>query len=39
MVDPTGDGADVTFAVMDRIKRKMLHRTGLGELVAPAIPA
>ena len=35
VVDPTGDGADVTVAVMDRIKREMLHRTGLGEMIAP----
>ena len=37
VVDPTGDGADVTFAVLDRIKRDMLHRTGLGDLIAPKV--
>lgn len=37
VVDPTGDGADVTFAVLDRIKREMLHRTGLSELIAPKV--
>lgn len=37
VVDPTGDGADVGFAVVDRLKREMLHRTGLGELTAPKV--
>lgn len=37
VVDPTGDGADVTFAVMDRVKREMLHRMGLSELIAPRV--
>jgi NAD(P)-dependent dehydrogenase (short-subunit alcohol dehydrogenase family) len=35
-VDPTQDGADVTFAVMDRVRTEMLHRVGLSELLAPA---
>jgi NAD(P)-dependent dehydrogenase (short-subunit alcohol dehydrogenase family) len=34
-VDPTQDGADVAFAVMDRVRTEMLHRVGLSELLAP----
>ena len=34
-VDPTQDGADVTFAVMDRVRSEMLHRVGLAELLSP----
>ncbi|MCX8563024.1 SDR family NAD(P)-dependent oxidoreductase [Mycolicibacterium mucogenicum] len=32
-IDPSGDGADVGFAVMDHLKAEMLHRTGLSELL------
>ncbi len=32
-IDPSGDGADVGFAVLDRLRAEMLHRTGLGELL------
>jgi NAD(P)-dependent dehydrogenase (short-subunit alcohol dehydrogenase family) len=35
-VDPTQDGADVTFAVMDRVRAEMLHRVGLSDLLTPA---
>ncbi|WP_193044724.1 SDR family NAD(P)-dependent oxidoreductase [Mycolicibacterium baixiangningiae] len=35
-VDPTQDGADVGFAVLDRLKAEMLHRTGLSELLRAA---
>jgi len=35
-VDPTQDGADVAFAVMDRVRAEMLHRVGLSELLTPA---
>jgi NAD(P)-dependent dehydrogenase (short-subunit alcohol dehydrogenase family) len=35
-VDPTEDGAEVTFAVMDRVRAEMLHRVGLSELLTPA---
>jgi len=35
-IDPTQDGADVTFAVMDRVRAEMLHRLGLGDLLVPA---
>src|SRR5262249_22615060 len=37
-IDPTQDGADVTFAVMDRVRREMLHRVGLSDLLVPAMP-
>jgi hypothetical protein len=35
-VDPTQDGADVAFAVMDRVRTEMLRRVGLSELLTPA---
>lgn len=35
-VDPTEDGADVGFAVIDRLKAEMLHRVGLQDLLKPA---
>jgi NAD(P)-dependent dehydrogenase (short-subunit alcohol dehydrogenase family) len=28
-IDPTQDGADVAFAVMDQVRTEMLHRVGL----------
>lgn len=34
VVDPSRDGADVGFAVTDRLRAEMLHRTGLAELLA-----
>jgi NAD(P)-dependent dehydrogenase (short-subunit alcohol dehydrogenase family) len=34
-VDPTQDGADVAFAVMDRVRAEMLNRVGLSDLLAP----
>jgi NAD(P)-dependent dehydrogenase (short-subunit alcohol dehydrogenase family) len=34
-VDPAGDGADVGFAVTDRLRAEMLNRVGLAELLAP----
>jgi NAD(P)-dependent dehydrogenase (short-subunit alcohol dehydrogenase family) len=34
--DPTHDGADVSFAVIDRIRAEMLHRVGLADLLTPA---
>lgn len=36
-VDPTQDGADVVFTVMDRIKAEMLHRVGFADLLTPRI--
>src|SRR6195256_2257416 len=35
-IDPTQDGADVAFAVMDRVRTETLHRVGLSELLTPA---
>ena len=34
--DPTQDGADVGFAVLDRLRAEMLHRVGLSDLLHPA---
>ncbi|AOS93384.1 SDR family NAD(P)-dependent oxidoreductase [Mycobacterium intracellulare] len=35
-IDPTDDGADVGFAVLDRLRVEMLHRIGLSDLLKPA---
>jgi NAD(P)-dependent dehydrogenase (short-subunit alcohol dehydrogenase family) len=35
-VDPSQDGADVAFAVMDRMREEMLHRVGMDDLLQPA---
>ena len=34
--DPTPDGADVGFTVLDRLRAEMLHRVGLSDLLSPA---
>ncbi|ANG98757.1 oxidoreductase [Brucella pseudogrignonensis] len=34
--DPAQDGADVGFAVLDRLRAEMLHRVGLSDLLKPA---
>lgn len=34
--DPTQDGADVGFAVLDRMRSEMLNRVGLSDLLHPA---
>ena len=34
--DPTQDGADVSFAVVDRMRSEMLNRVGLSDLLHPA---
>ncbi|BBX33398.1 short-chain dehydrogenase/reductase SDR [Mycolicibacterium mageritense DSM 44476 = CIP 104973] len=34
-IDPSGDGADVGFAVLDRLRAEMLHRVGLADLLSP----
>jgi len=34
-VNPTGDGADVGFAVLDRLKAEMLRRIGMPDLLKP----
>jgi len=36
-VDPSQDGADITFAVMDRVRSEMLHRVGMSDLLQPAV--
>ncbi|MBP1843246.1 NAD(P)-dependent dehydrogenase (short-subunit alcohol dehydrogenase family) [Rhizobium petrolearium] len=38
-IDPTQDGADVGFAVLDRVRAEMLHRVGLSDLLKPQLPA
>ena len=35
-IDPTQDGADVAFGVIDRVRTEMLHRVGMPELLAAA---
>jgi NAD(P)-dependent dehydrogenase (short-subunit alcohol dehydrogenase family) len=34
--DPSQDGADVGFAVLDRLRAEMLHRVGMSDLLKPA---
>ena len=34
-IDPTQDGADVGFTVLDRVRAEMLHRVGMGDLLKP----
>jgi NAD(P)-dependent dehydrogenase (short-subunit alcohol dehydrogenase family) len=34
--DPSQDGADVGFTVLDRMRAEMLHRVGLSDLLKPA---
>jgi hypothetical protein len=36
-IDPTEDGANVGFAVLDRLRAEMLHRVGLSDLLSPRI--
>jgi hypothetical protein len=36
-IDPTQDGADVGFAVLDRLRAEMLHRVGLSDLLKPRV--
>jgi NAD(P)-dependent dehydrogenase (short-subunit alcohol dehydrogenase family) len=36
-IDPAQDGADVGFAVLDRLRAEMLHRVGLSDLLKPAM--
>jgi NAD(P)-dependent dehydrogenase (short-subunit alcohol dehydrogenase family) len=35
--DPTEDGANVGFAVLDRLRAEMLHRVGLSDLLTPKV--
>ena len=34
-IDPTEDGADVAFAVIDRVRNELLHRVGFSDLLKP----
>jgi NAD(P)-dependent dehydrogenase (short-subunit alcohol dehydrogenase family) len=34
-IDPAEDGADVGFAVLDRLRAEMLHRVGLSDVLKP----
>lgn len=34
--DPSQDGADIGFAVLDRLRAEMLHRVGMSDLLKPA---
>jgi NAD(P)-dependent dehydrogenase (short-subunit alcohol dehydrogenase family) len=38
-IDPTEDGADVGFKVLDRVRAEMLHRVGLSDLLKPSVPS
>jgi NAD(P)-dependent dehydrogenase (short-subunit alcohol dehydrogenase family) len=38
-IDPTQDGADVAFAVIDRVRNEMLHRVGFSDLLHPKVNA
>ena len=38
-IDPTQDGADVAFAVIDRVRSEMLHRVGFADLLHPQVNA
>jgi hypothetical protein len=35
--DPTEDGANVGFAVLDRLRVEMLHRVGLSDVLKPRV--
>ncbi|WP_077038057.1 SDR family oxidoreductase [Pelomonas sp. KK5] len=38
-IDPTQDGADIGFSVMDRLRAEMLHRVGMSDLLRPRVVA
>jgi len=38
-IDPSQDGAEVAFAVMDRVRAEMLNRVGLPDLLKPRVKA
>jgi len=38
-IDPTQDGADVAFAVIDRVRNEMLQRVGFSDLLRPRVNA
>ena len=35
--DPSEDGANVGFSVLDRLRAEMLHRVGFSDLLRPAV--
>jgi hypothetical protein len=35
--DPTEDGANVGFTVLDSLRAEMLHRVGLSDLLKPSV--
>jgi NAD(P)-dependent dehydrogenase (short-subunit alcohol dehydrogenase family) len=37
-IDPSHDGADIAFGVIDRVREEMLHRVGLSDLLKPRHP-
>ncbi|HEX3520820.1 MAG TPA: SDR family oxidoreductase [Stellaceae bacterium] len=36
-IDPSDDGANVGFAVLDRLRNEMLHRVGLSDVLTPRV--
>ncbi|MBR0797758.1 SDR family oxidoreductase [Bradyrhizobium jicamae] len=36
-IDPTQDGAEVAFGVIDRVRSEMLHRVGFSDLLKPRV--
>jgi len=36
-IDPSQDGADVGFTVLDRVRAEMLHRVGFSDLLKPRV--
>ncbi|MGF2493677.1 oxidoreductase, partial [Ralstonia pseudosolanacearum] len=36
-IDPTQDGAEVAFGVIDRVRNEMLHRVGFADLLKPRV--
>jgi hypothetical protein len=38
-IDPTEDGAEVGFTVVDRVRAEMLHRVGMSDLLKPKMTA
>ena len=36
-IDPSQDGADVGFTVLDRVRAEMLHRVGMSDLLKPRV--
>jgi NAD(P)-dependent dehydrogenase (short-subunit alcohol dehydrogenase family) len=36
-IDPSQDGAEIAFGVMDRVRAEMLHRVGMSDLLRPRL--